>query len=237
MPGHKLGHCRISLCVCTVRGQGCSTPYDILSTEATLSIAKQAVDAAGLQDTLDDPELDATIFIPNNAAFTLFLEQADGTAEDLLAFPGLADILKYHVHIVAHNISDINEGDNLDTLQGDEIFVQFKKDNDPKYAGCGGAHLHLSTFGSSPSDPLTCDIQACKSVIHIVDYPMLPNDEAIEEAFPNIEIRSSNSVEEGDDHDHDHDDDDHNDAAGASSAASYLKHTVVAVVMAAAFIF
>lgn len=69
-----------------------------------------------------------------------------------------------------------------------------------------------------------------QSVIHIVDYPMLPNDEAIEEAFPNIEIRSSNSVEEGDDHDHDHDDDDHNDAAGASSAASYLKHTVVAVV-------
>lgn len=123
-------------------------------------------------DTLDDPELDATIFIPNNAAFTLFLEQADGTAEDLLAFPGLADILKYHVHIVAHNISDINEGDNLDTLQGDEIFVQFKKDNDPKYAGCGGAHLHLSTFGSSPSDPLTCDIQACKvsQSVHLSVY-------------------------------------------------------------------
>jgi hypothetical protein len=278
---------RLTAGVYTAHGQSCSTPYQTLSSEPTLSIAKQAVDAAGLTgmpanldltfsyipffivvsitapskltplffislfppDTLDDPELDATIFVPNNAAFTSFLKQADGTADALLAFPGLADILKYHVHLVAHNISEINEGDSLDTLQGDDIFVEFKKDGDPKYAGCGGSHLHLSSFISSPADPLTCDIQACKSVIHIVDYVLVPQDRSIEAAFPLVEVRDSNGTEEGEEHDHDddedhdHDDDeDHDDedkenemggtttTGTATSAASLVKHSVVAIV-------
>jgi len=203
-------------------------------------------------DTLDDPELDVTIFVPNNAGFLAFLKQADVTPEEFLAYPGLPDFLKYHIHGEAETISEFSEGDVFDTLQGDDIFVQFRKDGDPKYAGCGGSHLHLSTFVASPSDPVTCDIEACKSIIHIVDSPMVPKDESIEEAFPNIEIRSSNGVEEGDEHDHedgeDHEGEDHDDdkekeevaaAAGSTSAApSYMKHSVVAVVlMAAALMF
>jgi hypothetical protein len=121
-------------------------------------------------DFLDDPTLDATIFIPSNDGFTTFLQTANASAEDLLGFKGLENILKNHVHLVAHNVSDLYEGEVIDMISGDSISVNFVKEDDPKYAGCGGYHLHIGSHSETDADPLTCDIQACQvclySMIH-----------------------------------------------------------------------
>ena len=69
-------------------------------------------------ETLDDPNLDATIFLPSNDGFAAFLEAANATPDDLLRFQGLGNILKYHVHLVAHNISEFQEGEVVDMING-----------------------------------------------------------------------------------------------------------------------
>lgn len=111
---------------------------------------------------MDDPNLDATIFLPSNDGFATFLEAANATPEDLLSYKGLENLLKYHVHLVAHNISEFKEGEVVDMINGDTISVNFVKEGDPKYAGCSGYHLHLGSHSMIDADPLTCDIQACK---------------------------------------------------------------------------
>jgi len=95
------------------------------------------------------------------------LEAANATPDDLLRFQGLGNILKYHVHLVAHNISEFQEGEVVDMINGDSISVNFVKSGDPKYAGCSGYHLHLGSYSMTDSDPLTCDIQACKVCMYV----------------------------------------------------------------------
>lgn len=68
-----------------------------------------------------------------------------------------------------------------------------------------------------------------QSVIHLIDYPLLPEDDSITASFPDIAIRSDTGNEEQEDHDHDHDDegDDHDhDVAGDSSGAPGARWTV-----------
>lgn len=109
--------------------------------------------------------------MPTNDGFATFLEVANAAPEDLLRFGGLANLLKYHVHIVAHNISDFREGEVVDMMNGETMSVNFVKEDDPKYAGCSGYHLHLGSHSTTDSDPLTCDIQACKvCVVHCNVY-------------------------------------------------------------------
>lgn len=111
---------------------------------------------------MDDPELDATLFLPTNDGFATFMDAAGATLEDLLNYQGLENLLKYHVHLIAHNISDFEEGEVVDMINGDTISVNFVKEGDPKYAGCSGHHLHIGSHAMTDSDPSTCDIQACK---------------------------------------------------------------------------
>lgn len=237
----------------TVTAQTCSTPYQAISDEPTLSVVKQAIDAAGLKEFLDDPSLDATIFLPNNAGMTTFLETVDASAEDLLGSDRLENFLKNHVHIVAHNVSDLYEGEVIDMANGDEISINFKKEDDPKYAGCDGNHLHIGSHTNIDSDPIECDIQACQvcmhntlpcllhiaysdlfsidytpclllhmqSVIHILDYPLIPDDPALQEEFPKL-VLSDIGNDEATDHDHDHDDEASISGESVSSSGSGL---------------
>ena len=61
-----------------------------------------------------------------------------------------------------------------------------------------------------------------QSVIHLIDYPVLPEDDSITASFPDIAIRSEIGNEEEEDHDHDHD----HDVAGESSGAPGARWTV-----------
>lgn len=182
------------------------------------------------------------------------METANADAEDLLAFDGLVDLLKYHVHLVAHNISDFYEGEVIDTVNGDTFSINFVKKGDPKYASCEGYHLHIGSHSITDADPVICNIQACQvrasywrmtfalrflviivnmmvlsclqSVIHILDHPLLPEDDSIPASFSGIKIKSDTGNEE--EHDHDHDGQDHNDLDELNSGASpgYMAHSI-----------
>lgn len=72
-----------------------------------------------------------------------------------------------------------------------------------------------------------------QSVIHLVDYPLLPNDDSITASFPSISIRSNTGNEEEEDHDHDHEGDDHdhgNEPSGEASGSVDYKFTMCIVV-------
>jgi ABC-type Zn2+ transport system substrate-binding protein/surface adhesin len=72
-----------------------------------------------------------------------------------------------------------------------------------------------------------------QSVIHIIDHPLLPEDESITEAFPDVKIRSDTGNEEEHDHDHDGDDDhDHGDEVlgeGSSGFMPVLGHMIATI--------
>ena len=72
-------------------------------------------------DVLDAAELEATIFVPNNVAFTTFLKAINATAVDLLAYSDLADLLLYHVVENATRIGSLSQGQLLTSLEGGEL--------------------------------------------------------------------------------------------------------------------
>ena len=117
-------------------------------------------------DFFSDPELSATIFLPNNAGFATFLEEAELTPGELLAYPQLDVFLKGHVIPgAAIRATDFVEGSELQTLNGEDshVEVSFKKEGDPKYADCaGGVHMHIASHGTVDADPIVCDTMACK---------------------------------------------------------------------------
>ena len=95
---------------------GQTTVYGVISNSADHTTLTAAIDAAGLQPTLDDPMGDYTVFAPNNIAFDNLLAELGITAGDLLASSGLADILKYHVLAGTVLASDITNGDLVTPL-------------------------------------------------------------------------------------------------------------------------
>lgn len=158
---------------------------------------------------MDDPDLNATIFIPENSGIQEFLEDAGASVEDLLSFPQLDILLAGHV-LPGKPLTtvDLQEGVDYETLVGEDshIEVTFKRENDPRYAQCGdGVHMHITSHSVRDSDPIRCDIQACNSIIHIIDYPLLPHSEEFEKYFPGIEISHGIHMDEDEEHD-DHDD-------------------------------
>jgi len=119
-----------------------------------------------ITDTLDDPNFEATLLLPNNAGVTTFLEDAGVTLQELLDFPQLDVFLGGHVVPgPAKFAADLEVGVELDTLVGEDghVEVSFKKENDPKYAECaGGVHMHVASHSVVEADPQICDIAACQ---------------------------------------------------------------------------
>ncbi|CAG9463428.1 unnamed protein product [Pedinophyceae sp. YPF-701] len=123
-----------------------------------------AVQRAGLAETLADPELEATVFVPTDEAFAALLEAKGLAQEDLLASENLADILKYHVIAgVAAKAEDLSMGQMLASLQGGELAVMLGED--------GGV-----TLDGAASDALVtvANVAACKAIVHVVDTVLLP---------------------------------------------------------------
>lgn len=71
-----------------------------------------------------------------------------------------------------------------------------------------------------------------QSVIHLVDYPLLPEDGSITTSFPSIAIRSDTGNEEKDEHDHEGDDHDHDEDISGVSSGSISAPWILCVVLA-----
>lgn len=138
--------------------------------------------------TLSDRELVATIFAPSDYGFQRLASDGGTTVAALLAAPPavLKQILSYHV-IPGRAIeaSDLKTGLRFDTLAGDAILVESQKiKSDQKYAGCGGLDIHLDTYIDEDPEPNVCDIKACKALVHIVDYVLIPNQPSLQQILP-----------------------------------------------------
>ena len=142
------------------------TVLDIAGANEDFSTLAAAVEAAGLQDALSDPEATLTVFAPTNEAFEAALASLGLTAEELLAdTETLTAILTYHVLGDVVTSSDIvaagTEEIAVEMLSGEELVVAVADD------GTVG-------FVDQTATVTMADIEASNGVIHVIDAVLLP---------------------------------------------------------------
>ena len=142
------------------------TVLDIAAANEDFSTLAAAVEAAGLQDALSDPEATLTVLAPTNEAFEAALASLGLTAEELLADTDtLTAILTYHVLGDIVTSSDIaaagTEEIPVETLSGEELVVALGDD------GTVG-------FVDQTATVTMADIEASNGVIHVIDAVLLP---------------------------------------------------------------
>ena len=131
---------------------------EVASGSETFSTLAQAIEAAGLADTLSDSSASYTVFAPTNEAFD---QLPDGTLEYLLKPENkevLQQVLSYHVLPEAVASSEISGGE-VDSLDG-------------------GLVTEVTDQGVTVNNAsvVTPDIQANNGVIHAVNRVLLPAD-------------------------------------------------------------
>lgn len=115
----------------------------------------QALEAAGIMDQLEQ-QGPLTVFAPNDEAFSQ-LNQDDLTA--LLADPAqLTDILEYHIVEGEALSSDLEDGQTLTTLQGEDLTVSIDGDT-------------VMVDGATVVEP---DVEVGNGVIHVIDGVIRP---------------------------------------------------------------
>ena len=118
-----------------------------------------ALQATGLDEVLsgDGP---FTVFAPTEDAFAAALDALGVTAEDLLADPGLADILTYHVLPVdaPAEVVVTLDGQDVETVNGATVLVTVADD---------GVMVN-------DANVVTTDIFASNGTIHVIDSVLLP---------------------------------------------------------------
>jgi transforming growth factor-beta-induced protein len=142
------------------------TVLDIAGANEDFSTLAAAVEAAGLQDALSDPEATLTVFAPTNEAFEAALASLGLTAEELLAdTETLTAILTYHVLGDVVTSSDIvaagTEEIAVEMLSGEELVVAVGDD------GTVG-------FVDQTATVTMADVEASNGVIHVIDAVLLP---------------------------------------------------------------
>jgi len=129
---------------------------DIIVNSPDHNTLEAAVVAAELADDLSGPG-PFTVFAPTDAAFAAL---PAGVVDALLVDPtgDLAQILLYHVVGAQALSTDLTDGQNITTLQGDDITVSINMN---------GVMINLSTV-------VVADIIADNGVVHVIDAVLLP---------------------------------------------------------------
>ena len=128
----------------------------------SFSVLVEAVVAANLAGTLSGTG-PFTVFAPNNDAFTAALGELTLTKAQLLASPGLAGILTYHVvagNVRAANVIALPKPAAVTTVQGGTFTV--------------GTTLGITDARGRSAKLLATDVIASNGVIHVIDKVILP---------------------------------------------------------------
>lgn len=145
----------ISLLPTTVFAQDKADIVDTAVAAGDFTTLVAAVEAAGLVDALkgDGPY---TVFAPTDAAFA---KLPAGTVDALLADPkgALTQVLLYHVVPGKVMSSDLSNGMQAATLQGEDVVFSL----------ADGAKVNNANIAAA-------DIEASNGVIHVVDTVLLP---------------------------------------------------------------
>jgi uncharacterized surface protein with fasciclin (FAS1) repeats len=150
----------------TTEAMMADTVYDVAAGNEDFSTLVAAVDAAGLDGALSDPEATLTVFAPTNEAFAAALDALGLTAEELLAdTETLTAILTYHVLGDTVTSSDLAAADTeeitVTTLSGEDLTVLVGDDGSV-------------SFADQTATVAMADIEASNGVIHVIDSVLLP---------------------------------------------------------------
>lgn len=136
---------------------GPGTIVDEAIAAGSFNTLVQAVQAAGLADTLSGPG-PFTVFAPTDAAFEALEDANPGILDQLLANPqDLQPILLYHVLDGEVPASQVLSSSTLMTLQGDDLSVD------------------ASVPAVNQSVIVDTDIEASNGVIHVINAVLIPS--------------------------------------------------------------
>ena len=141
---------------------GVLTVVQMAQSNPTFSILVEAVVAANLAGTLSGAG-PFTVFAPTNDAFAAALTELGTTKTALLADPGLAGILTFHVvsgAVKATDVVALPKPAAVPTLQGASFSV--------------GADLGITDGRARTAMLLATDVIASNGVIHAIDKVLLP---------------------------------------------------------------
>lgn len=142
---------------------GVLTVVQMAQLNPAFSVLVEAVVAANLAGTLSGTG-PFTVFAPNDAAFGAALAELGLSKAQLLASPGLAGILTYHVvsgNVRAADVAALPKPARVATVQGEAITV--------------GADLGLTDTRGRSARLLATDVIARNGVIHVIDRVILPS--------------------------------------------------------------
>ena len=153
------------------------TVVDIALGNKDFSILVAALQKADLVSALQG-EGPFTVFAPTNAAFEDLLKALNISASDLLNQPDLAKVLLYHVVSGKVMSTDLTEGLEAATLNGEK--VKFDLSSGVKVSG---------------SAVTSADIEAGNGVVHVIDKVLVPADFKLQVVEENTEMPKTGVLE------------------------------------------
>lgn len=174
--------CSASAVPYTTRKAVPSTPTKAPATIAAaaqatpqLSTLLTALKASSYLNLVSDPKTKATVFAPTNAAFAAALKALNLTAAQLVGNKKLLDtILSYHV---VPGVAALSTG----LKNGQEVGTALSKDAKLKVELPSKGGVRIAGAGSS-ANVVTANVKAGDSVIHLIDFVLLPPKSFIEAA-------------------------------------------------------
>jgi len=135
-----------------------ATVVDVALSNSDFSILVAALQKADLVSALQG-EGPFTVFAPTNAAFEKLLAALNISASDLLNQPDLAKVLLYHVVSGKVMSTDLSNGLEAATLNGEKV----------KFDLSSGVKVNQSGVTAA-------DIEAGNGVIHVIDTVLVPQN-------------------------------------------------------------
>jgi len=150
-----------------------NTVVDIIVNSEVHTVLEDAVVAADLVSTLSG-EGPFTVFAPTDDAFTALLAALGFTAEELLAYPGLTDVLLYHVVGAQALSTNLTDGQEITTLLDEDVQVTITAD---------GVFINQAQV-------IVADLEADNGVVHVIDAVLVPEMEELPETVVDIIVES-----------------------------------------------
>ncbi len=134
-----------------------TTVVDIIVESELHTILEAAVIAADLATTLSG-EGPFTVFAPTDAAFEALMAAFGVSAEELLEYPELTNVLLDHVVAGQALASDLSDGQQITTLLDADVVVSITAD---------GVFINQAQV-------IVADVTAGNGVVHVIDAVLLP---------------------------------------------------------------
>ena len=156
------------------------TVASIIHDSPSHNILENALFETGLSDALTGSG-PFTVFAPTDDAVYALIDALEITIDEFLALPNLADILQYHLVGDEAYSTDLTDGQEIETLLGEDITVSFTAD---------GVFIN-------DAQVTVVDLAADNGVVHVIDAVLLPELEEettvvdIIAAAPNLSMMDS----------------------------------------------